>query len=419
MAAAEGDHPLELEREVLIAELTQFIKLAAPGTTGAALLRSTLMWASTVTDNELRRLLASPTALHERVIAICRASASEKNPLVIFKRNPVTHSGLIILPRACVDMCPHLSLHGMLEIAAERLDDNVVSVRRVTLVAMWPHLRRAAPLLIQLAAAEQRVDLQGVDRDEAFRDAFSAAAPTPKDVFELMQSAYGFLGMDSAGSHADVSSLAKDRMAMLLRAPAHARDVGTLRMMLGVRYPGMSDAEAAEARNEPLFTRVTDVAPPALTRGWTGLSDGEPDALVQCLERCDARTLRELKAVSRRWCERTRRVLTGAAWRASPVWSAPEGTKALIAALRDQPMRARNQLMALDPSVELPAHVEALLPMLKDADWDVRDSVVQVLGKLDPSVLAEQVDVLLPMLTDAEVVQVLGKLDPPVLADWC
>ena len=125
--------------------------------------------------------------------------------------------------------------------------------------AMWPHLRRSAPLLARLAAAERSNEPRRANRDQAFKEIFAAAAQTPKDVFELMQSAYGFLGMDGVGGHADVSSLAKDRMAELLRAPAYARDVSTLRKLLGVVDPGMSDAEAAEARDEPIFTRVTHV----------------------------------------------------------------------------------------------------------------------------------------------------------------
>ena len=57
--------------------------------------------------------------------------------------------------------------------------------------------------------------------------------------------------------------------------------------------------------------------------------------LKACLERCDARTLRELKAVSAAWQRRAREVLCDAAsaWRQHPIWSPSAEGRALAAPL--------------------------------------------------------------------------------------
>ena len=65
--------------------------------------------------------------------------------------------------------------------------------------------------------------------------------------------------------------------------------------------------------------------------------DGDPfeGNMMACLERCDARTLRELKAVSAAWQRRAREVLCDAAsaWRQQPIWSPSAEGRALAAQL--------------------------------------------------------------------------------------
>ena len=101
------------------------------------------------------------------------------------------------------------------------------------------------------------------------------------------------------------------------------KDMHALRRLLGVTRPELTASEAAEQRAEELFapTPPPEVpeapAPPPLHRGLSataaeraGLRAVAETYLGDCLARCDARTLRELKGVSRRWGARAVRCAT-------------------------------------------------------------------------------------------------------------
>ena len=78
----------------------------------------------------------------------------------------------------------------------------------------------------------------------------------------------------------------------------------------------LGDQEKEAALTEPLFAPPAAApdaaAPPPLARSVSLAMDGDDDDegnMMACLERCDAQTLRELKAVSKGWQQRARRAL--------------------------------------------------------------------------------------------------------------
>ena len=82
--------------------------------------------------------------------------------------------------------------------------------------------------------------------------------------------------------------------------------------------------------------------------------------MMACLERCDARTLRELKAVSAAWQRRARAVLCDAAsaWRRQPIWSPSAEGRALAAQLGGKSVVERCEVLQrmraeLDRGVDL------------------------------------------------------------------
>ena len=91
-----------------------------------------------------------------------------------------------------------------------------------------------------------------------------------------------------------------------------------LRMLL-VAHDDLNDQEKEAALREPLFSppsaAVPNVAaPPPLARSVSLVFDGddpEEGNMMACLERCDAQTLCQLKAVSAGWQQRARRALFG------------------------------------------------------------------------------------------------------------
>ena len=100
------------------------------------------------------------------------------------------------------------------------------------------------------------------------------------------------------------------------------------------------------------------------------MDDSDPfeGNMMACLERCDARTLRELKAVSEAWRWRARDVLgdSKSAWRQQPIWStSPEG-RALASRLGSEFAAERRKVLGrmgkeLHREVELPGHAAAIV----------------------------------------------------------
>ena len=119
---------------------------------------------------------------------------------------------------------------------------------------------------------------------------------------------------------------------------------------------------------------------------------GIPDEgnTLGCLTYCDARTLRELKAVSAAWRRRARDTLGVAtsAWRKNPVWSTSKRGDELVAQPASKYFLGR-MAEELDSAVELPAYATKIVECLMDDDKNVRWAAVETLGKLDPVVLAQ------------------------------
>uniref|UniRef100_A0A7S2NN14 SKP1 component dimerisation domain-containing protein n=1 Tax=Haptolina brevifila TaxID=156173 RepID=A0A7S2NN14_9EUKA len=157
----------------------------------------------------------------------------------------------------------------------------------------------------------------------------------------------------------------------------------------------LSPVEQAAALAEPLFTPPSpeEEGPTPLlsTRSLDrqvsyGLLLGDEDAIDLSLSRLDARSLRTLKAVSRKWRQRARWVLYEpmSRWRQSPVWNAPDWSYVAVAKTPPD----LDALQVLDKVVELPAHVASLAAAIPDGrpDFIGATTAVDLLAKLEPAV---------------------------------
>ena len=182
------------------------------------------------------------------------------------------------------------------------------------------------------------------------------------------------------------ASVVARRMAALLRGRTHEDLRG---LLLPPDSDCLSERERQEAIREPLFAKEparkprataaapststsscptsatstsTSAAPPppppsTLTRSLSFVMDaGAPDEgnVGMLLGRCDARTLRELKAVSTKWRRRAREMLSDAEgrWRAWPLWSTRGGARHVATAAyttRRHGLPARAGLALSDP----------------------------------------------------------------------
>ena len=444
-----GDVPPWYQREQDFAAILQLAKRVVPSQPSLL-----VQWLGGASDAYLRGLLDRPEAFQAEILQALRQTATPEVSFVAFRRTPASPNGLLVLRRASLRLTdafcmlsPDESSNEAMIFQAGPLDEVSISSR------LWPHLRRCGPLLEEFA--ECGCLPHGAERDRALEDALAAAARTPRQVLQLVHSGGSFLGLDSwfEANHSrghDFHRVAAERVAEQLRPHAHAGDVLELRELLGVLDPQLTGPEEAEARRQPLFDaavvseaacaqrpcaqppRFSDVvAPPALRRGWTGLSDHEPEMLVRCLERCDARTLRELKAVSARWGARARRVLASDGWRRAGLWSGPawsdgalvddlvEGIGRFRAGPPPRPRRGDRMLQArmdqggwwwgpyeslmrLDVAVELPQHAGALLPLVAHENGAVRWMATRLLRRLELPTLAMHVSALLPLLQTAQ-----------------
>jgi len=342
----------------------------------------------------------------------------------------------------------------------------------------WRRMARVAALLERMVAVvegapeERRAELrnQGLPHGASLDDELCAAteaALAVLGVVSLLNAAQLLFELRWFDAPLPTTMLA-ERVARLLRGqPAVA-----LRELLGVTSDDhLSADEVSAVLAEPLCAPAAETAAPAATPATEAAAAdiapaAEPGAsaaasavppptrsvslamdggdpfegnMMACLERCDASTLRELKAVSAAWQGRARAVLCDAAsaWRQKPIWSPSAEGRALAAQLGGGAARygwPRSQLaherydvlqlmrMELDCVVDLPGHALAVVPLLEDSDEHVREAAVQTLGKLDSAALAQHGATLVAKLEDSDVhvrqaaVQTLGKLEPAVLA---
>jgi len=278
-------------------------------------------------------------------------------------------------------------------------------------------LLERAVTLVEGAPADSQANLSenGLKRGEKLADELLAATEAALDqlgITGLLDAAVRLREMHWFSAPLPTTLLA-ERMARLLRGqPAAA-----LRELLGVADGDHLSADAMSAvLAEPLC------APSAAP--FPTVDDPEGDMMMACLERCDARTLRELKAVSAAWQRRARAVLCDAAsaWRQQPIWSPCAEGAALAARLGGGSAGERRTALErmctrLDHGVDLPGHAWAVVPLLEDSERIVRSTAVQTLGHIEPAVLALYGAALVAKLVDSDewvryyAVETLGKLD--------
>jgi len=294
--------------------------------------------------------------------------------------------------------------------------------------------------VVEGAPEERRAELRkhGLPRGAALDDELHAAAEAALDaalgVVNLLDVAQLLREMERVDAPLPTTMLA-ERFARLLRGqPAAA-----LRELLGVADGDhLSARKMSAALAEPLCAPAAAAAapaaapavpaPPPLARS-VSLAMGESGqefvtTAKPCLERCDARTLRELKAVSAAWQRRAREVLCDAAsaWRRQPIWSPSAEGRALAAQLGGGSAGERRMVLArmgteLDCGVDLPGHALAVVPLLEDSDGYVRCTAVLTLSRLEPAALAQHGAALVAKLADSwagvrvAAVETLGKLE--------
>jgi len=103
-----------------------------------------------------------------------------------------------------------------------------------------------------------------------------------------------------------LTSVLAEGVAGLLKG----QSADALRTLL-VADDDLGDQEKEAALSEPLFAPPAAAAPPPLTGVLLAMDGDAPDEgnATACIKRCDARTLRQLKAVSAGWQQRARRAL--------------------------------------------------------------------------------------------------------------
>ena len=118
--------------------------------------------------------------------------------------------------------------------------------------------------------------------------------------------------------------------------------------------------------------------------------------MASCLADLDARSLRSLKAVSRAWQRRARRMLgdTSSPWRRAPEWSAGAWAQGWFAErLRSEdPMVRKRGLLGLDAleaTVELPTFLSDLLARISpDESSSARTLAIRALARCEALTLA-------------------------------
>ena len=181
-------------------------------------------------------------------------------------------------------------------------------------------LQRITALLKQTAAvveglADERRDallIDGLPRGDIGPQLRAAAAPVLQGVDGVADFATQLFDLKWFDSPLPMTILAEG-VAQLLRG----KSADALRTLLVVVHNDLTDQEKEAALREPLFAppsaAVPDAAsPPPLARSVSqAMDDGADDEgnMMACLNRCDAKTLHQLKAVSAGWQQRARRAL--------------------------------------------------------------------------------------------------------------
>ena len=263
-------------------------------------------------------------------------------------------------------------------------------------------LRGASASSLQLDLEKLKVS---VDRDDS-TEAVDAG------VFALIKLAK-FLDMP------EVSKIASEKLAAVLVGKSPTE----LATALG-EVVDLSDEEQAAALAESLFAppepasgdavdpEADPLASPLTVQRERTLGQllGDDDAIDACLARVDARSLMHLKAVSKKWRQRARWVLSDpmSQWRQEPVWAPTSVVKT------GDSMAFLKELRELDAKVELPAYVASLAACLKLApesnasygqsgfgkDAEVRSTARELMRKLEPAV---NVDAVVRLLADADL----------------
>ena len=195
---------------------------------------------------------------------------------------------------------------------AEEVGDDAVPVR-----LDCGHLQVIIPLLEQTAAAFRMIDgprdallKNGLPRGDMGAQLRAATAAALEGVEGMADFATLLLDLKWFDAPLLTSMLAEGVARLLKGKPADA-----LRTLLEAS-DDLGDEEKEAVLREPLFAPPAAVpaaaAPPPLARSVSLAMDGDDDDegnMMACLERCDAQTLRELKAVSKGWQQRARRAL--------------------------------------------------------------------------------------------------------------
>jgi len=214
-----------------------------------------------------------------------------------------------------------------------------------------------------------------------------------------------------------------ESVAMLLSG----QSARALRLLLRAPKPTWFGDEAMQAAlTEPLLT-----APQLI--GTDGTEEAEEETasshgmtagtIMLFLERCDARTLRELKAVSAAWQRWAREVLGGAnsVWR-QLVQQADADEARLEDTDPDVRLEAMHTLGKLDPTL-LEQYADAIITRFDDDHGPVREAALKTLGKLDPTLLEHYADAIITRFDDDHgpvreaALETLGKLEPALLSE--
>lgn len=187
------------------------------------------------------------------------------------------------------------------------------------------------------------------------------------------------------------------------------RSADVLRVVLDASTDDLTPEERAAALAEPLLTPPTAEDETAATEDGDYQFSCDDACWAACLTDLDARSLRTLKAVSRAWRARARRVLgdPASAWRASPEWSAGSwaGEWFLPRLSSEDEMMRKRALLALDSleaTVELPQFLPELLPSLSaEGRSSARSLALRALARMEPPTLELHGDALREALTES------------------
>ena len=205
--------------------------------------------------------------------------------------------------------------------------------------------------------------------------------------------------------------------AMPLTALLKGRSTEVLRVALDAP-DDLTVEEKRIALAEPLLT------PPDWLHDNIEDDDEEDDdaMIAHCLADLDARSLKALKGVSKAWLRRARRTLgvSTSAWRSSPEWSAGAwASKWFNERLHSEDMTLRKRALlgldALEPIVELPFYLDALIKCLKEERSSHRALALRALARLEPltltmngvDALTEGLSMLEPHEADSEAAKLV------------